>query len=68
MMCEKCKRIIYPVERALTKKLINRGCEKFLCLTCLSEYFKVSEELLIQKAVEFQVQGCTLFEGIDLFF
>lgn len=29
---------------------------------------KINEELLIQKAVEFQVQGCTLFEGVDLFF
>ena len=48
-------------EIALTKKLINRGMEKFFCLTCLAKSFSVSEELLKEKIEQFKRMGCTLF-------
>lgn len=56
-----CHRALQSVEIALTKKLINRGATRFLCLNCLGKKFGVSEETLLQKAKEFREMGCTLF-------
>ena len=49
-----CHRALQSVEIALTKKLINRGATRFLCLNCLGKKFGVSEETLLQKAKEFR--------------
>lgn len=46
---------------ALTRKLINRGASEFLCLTCLSAHFRVTEEKLLEMARQFKAMGCTLF-------
>ena len=59
--CKKCERPLEPIEIALTKKLINRASTEYMCLTCLSDFFKVSEQLLLDKAEEFRKQGCGLF-------
>lgn len=59
--CMQCHRALQSVEIALTKKLINRGATRFLCLNCLGKKFGVSEETLLQKAKEFREMGCTLF-------
>lgn len=59
--CMQCHRALQSVEIALTKKLINRGATRFLCLNCLGKKFGVSEETLLQKAREFREMGCTLF-------
>ena len=48
------------------KKLVNRGCERFYCLPCLAAQFGVSEELLREKARQFQSSGCALFEGMEI--
>ena len=56
-----CGRELTKDEKALTKKLISRGAESFLCLTCLSAHFGVSEELLRDKIDQFRHMGCTLF-------
>ena len=48
------------------KKLVNRGCERFYCLHCLAAQFGVSEELLREKARQFQSSGCALFEGMEI--
>ena len=48
--CMQCHRALQSVEIALTKKLINRGATRFLCLNCLGKKFGVSEETLLQKA------------------
>ena len=61
--CMQCHRALQSVEIALTKKLINRGATRFLCLNCLGKKFGVSEETLLQKAKEFREMGCTLFGG-----
>ena len=38
-----CHRALQSVEIALTKKLINRGATRFLCLNCLGKKFGVSK-------------------------
>lgn len=61
-LCAGCGRPLTKDEIALTKKLVNRGAESFLCLSCLAEKFGVSEELLMEKIVQFRQMGCTLFQ------
>ena len=60
--CALCGRPLEKDEISLTKKLVNRGAESFLCLSCLAEKFGVSEELLREKIVQFRQMGCTLFQ------
>lgn len=45
----------------LNKKLINRGIERFLCLSCLAKTFGEKEEALLALADRLRAQGCTLF-------
>ena len=45
----------------LNKKLIDKNIKHFYCLFCLSEYFEVNTEFLLEKIEEFKNQGCTLF-------
>ncbi len=61
--CAVCGRQVSSDEAALTRKLINRGTSRFLCLSCLSEHFQVSTEELQRKIREFKAMGCTLFEN-----
>ena len=49
-------------EIGLTKKLIDRKTTTFYCLSCLAEYFEVTEEELTAKIEEFKNEGCTLFQ------
>mgnify|MGYP001853707508 len=64
--CARCGASVGPLGEALTKKLVNRGCERFYCLHCLAAQFGVSEELLREKARQFQSSGCALFEGMEI--
>lgn len=59
--CMKCGRQLAYDEVALHRKLINRGSIEFMCITCLGEYFKVSEDVLREKIQYFKKTGCTLF-------
>ncbi|MBQ6060170.1 MAG: hypothetical protein IJL36_01885 [Clostridia bacterium] len=60
-VCRICGRDLVPDECALTRKLINRGAVEFMCLSCLSEHFGVSENVLREKIRQFRDMGCTLF-------
>ncbi len=60
--CAVCGRRTSSDERALTKKMINRGAEEFLCLDCMAQKFEVSVDSLREKIVEFKEMGCTLFD------
>ena len=60
--CIGCGRTLTADEIALTKKLVSRGAQSFLCLTCLSEKFGVSQQLLKEKIDQFRKMGCTLFQ------
>lgn len=59
--CIKCGKELNGDDIGLTKKLINRGAEEFLCIDCLAEKFNCSRELLEKKIVQFREMGCTLF-------
>ena len=45
----------------LNKKLIHRQIERLMCMSCLAEYFEISEEELNDMVERFKLQGCTLF-------
>lgn len=59
--CAKCKAVLGATEIAATKKLINRGAERFYCLDCLAEAFEVSRADIERKIQYFKESGCTLF-------
>lgn len=59
--CVVCGREVIPLEEALTRKLVNRAAQKFLCKTCLAAKFGCSESRLDDMAEKFRKQGCMLF-------
>lgn len=59
--CEDCGRPLTPDDAGMTKKLVNRGAERFLCIPCLARRLNVSEALVRKKLEEFRAAGCTLF-------
>lgn len=61
-ICNKCRKVISHDEIAITKKLINRGTDRFFCTTCLAKAFDVSETDITKKIKEFKQMGCVLFK------
>ena len=59
--CVKCERELKTNELGLYKRLIDREGKTPLCLTCMSEYFGCTEELLKEKIAQYVSQGCALF-------
>ena len=62
--CLKCGRELTFNEIGLHKKMVNRGATEYMCISCLSEHFKISEENLRAKIEYFRRTGCTLFPPI----
>lgn len=62
--CKTCGKALQPIEKALSRKLINRDGSRLYCLECLAEHFQTDRQTLLEKAEQFRLQGCTLFEGI----
>ena len=61
--CRVCgKTPLLKNEIGLNKKFIHRELEDFFCMSCLADYFEMSEDELIEKIDEFKDQGCALFE------
>ena len=61
MKCKICGGPLTHDDVGLTKKLINRGAEEFLCISCLAKKFEVTVADLQKKIQEFREMGCTLF-------
>ena len=59
--CVKCGAELCQDDKALHRKLVNRGAEEFMCKKCLSEHFKIPVERLDELIVYYRGQGCTLF-------
>ena len=59
--CKNCGRRLTFDEIGLHKKLCGKGSTSFLCITCLSEHFKVSEAMLYEKIEQLRAMGCGLF-------
>lgn len=61
LTCESCGRPLGRDDVGLTRKLINRGATKYLCIDCLAQMFEVTRPDLEKKIEEFRQMGCTLF-------
>ena len=61
-LCTECGKRVTFEERALTKKLINRGTTQYRCCACLAAHFGVTETELHERAEYFRKTGCTLFD------
>ena len=61
-LCQKCQKPLMPDEVAVTKKLVNRGCKEFFCISCLAAYFQISTDVIEKKIQYFKSIGCTLFD------
>jgi len=59
--CVKCGKTLSSDEIGLHKKLINRGADRYMCLHCLADYFRVEESLLLERIEYFRSTGCLLF-------
>lgn len=59
--CIKCGKKLTFDEIGLHKKMVNRGATEYMCITCISQHFKISEENLRDKIEYFRRTGCTLF-------
>ena len=63
--CEKCGAKLGNDEIGLTRKLVNRGIEKFWCLACLGEHFGLGADELLGMIERFRRQNCGLFARGD---
>ena len=59
-LCVRCGVHLTNDEKALTRKLINRGTTQYFCL---ADHFQVTEDILREKIREFKAMGCTLFNS-----
>lgn len=63
MDCYKCgKKDLSGDEIAIYRKLVNRGADKFLCIDCLSDFFKCDRKEIEARIKYYRESGeCTLF-------
>lgn len=64
MSSEKCRKCGADVDSntvGLNYKMVNRATEEFLCIDCLSEYYRVDKEDLKKVIERYKKLGCTLF-------
>lgn len=59
--CYRCNAELTADEIGIYRKLINRGAEEYLCIPCLAEELKISEDEIKKKIEQFRKAGCTLF-------
>ncbi len=60
-ICMKCGRNLVRDEVAINLKLVNKNAKEYLCIPCLSEYFKCSEQVIWDRIEALRESGCTLF-------
>ncbi len=62
LTCRQCGGPLGMDDRAIYKKLVNRGAEDFLCIGCLADYFQVPREEIEERIRYYRESGeCTLF-------
>ena len=59
--CKKCNKELTSTDIGATQKFIDRGASEFLCVGCIAEKFKVSEEYMLEKIAVLRRHGCVLF-------
>jgi hypothetical protein len=57
----KCDKKLERDEIAIYLRLVNRGAKEYLCIPCLADYFKCTEEDIRARIVSLKAMGCTLF-------
>lgn len=60
--CTKCGKELLSDEIAIYKRLVNRGADKFWCISCLAKYMQVEISDIEEKIIHFKKMGCTLFK------
>ncbi len=59
--CFRCGRPLTGDDVGLYKKLFNRGATEFLCLSCTSAHYGISETRARELIDHFRRSGCALF-------
>lgn len=59
--CIRCGGPVSSDEQAMTRKLINRGTQAFMCTSCLALHFETNEKEILERMQYFKDMGCTLF-------
>ena len=47
--CKRCGRVLSADEKAVTRKLINRGMKEYFCVDCLAAHFEVKKEDILDE-------------------
>ena len=59
--CISCEKELANDDIGFHKKMVNRGAEEFMCISCLCKYFGLTEEKAHEMIENFKKMGCTLF-------
>ena len=60
--CRTCGAELGDDDREIYRKLVYRGAEDFLCISCLADYFKCPKEAIEKRIQYYRESGeCTLF-------
>lgn len=59
--CISCEKELTNDDIGFHKKMVNRGAEEFMCISCLCNYFGLTEEKAHEMIENFKKMGCTLF-------
>lgn len=60
--CVKCGATLCQLDKALHRKMVNRGAQEFMCKSCLATHFDVTCEQLDELAAYYKREGCALFD------
>ena len=63
--CKQCNEKLERDEISIYLRLVNRGANEYLCIPCLAEYFKCSQEDIRARIENLKAMGCTLFVGME---
>ena len=61
MNCPQCGSMLTEDEIAIYRRMVNRGAQECLCITCFARKFDVTETMIRDKIEQFRAAGCTLF-------
>ena len=61
MQCTKCGKQLSDYDVGFYKRLVNRGANDCMCISCTAAYYRMTEERAWEKIRRFQQMGCTLF-------
>lgn len=61
-LCRQCGAPLGGDDIAIYKKLVNRGAQEFLCISCLADFFQVPREEIEKRIRYYKESGtCVLF-------